>query len=239
MTEPEQPGAPAVPSPSSTVMTLARITLKRLGRGKALWIGAGIAALPAVAAVIAHARRPTLDARDVFLRVLPLLAVLPAIFVASSLGEELEQRTSTYLWSRPIARWAVPAGKLCALVPIVIALTLGGWYAAVLAGTGSGPPLGSSVALAAGCLAISLVATGIAVVVPRYAMALTIGYALVDAVVGWLPFSLSELSITHQVRVLANLGGGPAPIATPVLAMAVVSGLWGAVGLVRIQRTEV
>jgi ABC-type transport system involved in multi-copper enzyme maturation permease subunit len=175
----------------------------------------------------------------VFLRVLPLLAVLPAIFVASSLGDELEQRTSTYLWSRPIARWAVPAGKLCALVPIVIALTVGGWYAAVLAGTGSGPPVASSIALAAGCLAISLVATGIATSVPRYGMALTIGYALVDGVVGWLPFSLSELSITHQVRALAHLSGGPAPLAIPVLAMAMVSGLWTGVGLLRIRRIEV
>jgi ABC-type transport system involved in multi-copper enzyme maturation permease subunit len=172
------------------------------------------------------------------LRVLPVLALLPAMFVAASIGEELEQRTSTYLWSRPIARWAVLAGKLCALAPIVTALTVASWFVAAWIGSGAAPPVPSSIALAVGSIAVCLVAAGIAVVVPRYGMALTIGYALVDIVIGVLPFSLSELSITHQVRALAHLTVGPSPIAAPVIAMAVVSGVWSVIGFVRITRLE-
>src|SRR5262249_18729219 len=116
-----------VPTTLSPVWTLAAITLKRLGRGKALWIGALSAALPPVfgiafSATRLHAHGGTRAPDDLFSITVGLLAMLPAMFVGSSIGEEIEERTSTYLWSRPIARWAVLAGKLCALTPIVIAL---------------------------------------------------------------------------------------------------------------------
>jgi ABC-type transport system involved in multi-copper enzyme maturation permease subunit len=226
-----------VPSTPSTVWTLVGVTLKRLGRGKALWIGVVIAALPLVFATILRAFHAASPAR-VFLILRLLLTLLPAMFIGASIGDEIEGRTNTYLWSRPIARWAVLAGKLCALTPIVIVLIVGGWYAAIQAAGDAGPSAISCVALAAGCVATSLTAAGITTVVPRYGMALSIGYMLVDNVIGALPFSLQELSITYQANQLANLGGAPPAIATPLIAMAVLAGLWGAVGFVRIRRLE-
>ena len=86
--------------------------------------------------------------------------------------------------------------------------------------------------------ATSFVAAGIATVMPRHGMAMTIGYMLVDLFIGAMPFSLAELSITHQTGVLAQLGG-PSPVATPLVAMAAVAGTWAAIGLVRIRRFEV
>ena len=236
----DRSGDNAVPSTLSTVLTLAGVTLKRLGRGRALWIGLLIAALPVVNASIVHAYAQRLQAAptEMFAASLALLALLPAMFVGASIGEEIEERTSTYLWSRPIARWAVLAGKLFALVPIVIALVVGGWVAANEIWTDQAPTLISSVSLAACCIGASLIATGVATVVPKHGMALTIGYMLVDLFIGALPFSLQELSITHQAMQLSYLSGAPPALATAVTAMAMVAGLWSAVALIRIQRLE-
>ena len=227
-----------VPTTLSTIRTMAGVTLKRLGRGKALWIGGMFAALPVMYATAVHARHAAASPSDLFSISQLLLALLPAMFVGASIGEEIEDRTSTYLWSRPIARWAVLAGKLCALAPIVIVLIVGGWYAGITIWTEAAPSLASCVALAAGCVAASLAAAGIATVVPKHGMALTIGYMLVDLFIGALPFSLAELSITNQARELANLFSGQPVIVTPLIAMVVMSGLWGTVSFVRIQRLE-
>jgi ABC-type transport system involved in multi-copper enzyme maturation permease subunit len=166
------------------------------------------------------------------------MALLPSILVASSIGEEIEDRTTTYLWSRPIARWAVLAGKLIALVPLVIALVVGGWYVGLRTEHGGAPLASSCGALAVGCVAASLIAAGIATVLPKHGMSLTIGYMLIDVFIGALPFSLRELSITHQTGVLARIGSDPPSTTSALIAMAIVAGIWGAVAFLRIQRLE-
>ncbi|MEO7733387.1 MAG: hypothetical protein ABIY55_20665 [Kofleriaceae bacterium] len=226
------------PTPWSTVRTLAGVTLRRLARGKALWIGALIAALPIIYAYIVHTAKGVGTADDLFIFVRPLLALLCGLFIGASIGEEIEERTSTYLWSRAIERWAVLAGKLFALAPIVIGMIVVAWAIAVEVLTGSAPSALSCGALAAGALAASLTAAGISTLVPKHSMALTTGYMLVDNFLGLLPISLREISITHQVRMLAHLDGGPLLIVTPVIGLAVISAVWGTIGFVRIRRLE-
>ncbi|HEY0479028.1 MAG TPA: ABC transporter permease [Kofleriaceae bacterium] len=232
MTEHDVPGSPAM------IRTLAGITVKRLTRGKALWIGGLFAALPVLQAGIVHSWRFAFSPRELFVSSMLLLALLPAIFVGASVGEELEERTSTYLWSRPIARWAVLGGKLVALIPVVVVLGVGGWIAGNEVGGSALPSLASCLGLAAGYVATSLVVAGIAVVVPRHGMALTIGYMLVDLFVGEMPFSLQQLALTYQTRALAGFTGDPA-IGAPLIALAVIAGIWTAVGVLRIRRLEV
>src|SRR6185503_12480129 len=96
-----------------------------------------------------------------------VLAVLPPMFIASSIGEEIEDRTITYLWSRPIPRWAVLIGKFLALAPIAVVLVVGSWHLACALGLESMPPLRSHAALAAAAVVVSAISTGIAVLVPR------------------------------------------------------------------------
>lgn len=230
-------GARRAPSAGTTALTLASITLTRLGRGKALWIGILIGALPAVFTTVLKAISITPDFQPLIAVCTLVLGVLPAMFIGASIGEEIEERTSTYLWSRPIARWAVVVGKLCALTPIVIALSVGGWVIAVFLWFGAAPTLMSCLALAGGGLAASLIAAGTATVLPKHGMALTIGYMLVDGFIGAMPASLRELSITHQMHVLTGLFDTHA-IVTPVIAMVIVSGIWCAIGFLRIQRLE-
>ncbi len=225
------------PTSWSTVQTLAGVTLRRLARGKALWIGAVIAALPLIYAYIVRTRGPA-DAGDMFTFLRPLLALLPGMFIGASIGEEIEERTSTYLWSRAIERWVVLAGKLVALAPIVIGLVVVAWVVSTEILTGAPPTAISCLALGAGAAAASLTAVGIATAVPKHGMALTTGYMLVDNFIGVLPVSLREVSITYQTSELAHLDGGPAAIAAPVIALVVIAAVWGAIGLMRIRRLE-
>jgi ABC-2 family transporter protein len=229
-----------VPGTASAIRTLAAVTLRRLGRGKALWIGMGIAALPVVNATVVHAnqRQFNANASEMFAISMAVLALLPAMFVGASIGEEIEERTSTYLWSRPLARWAVLAGKLCALAPLVLALVVGGWVVAHQIWLEALPTLRSCLALTAGCVGVCVVAAGMATVVPKHGMAFTIAYVLIDLFIGALPFSLSELSITHQTAVLARVGSLPHVTVGPLITLVVLAGLWGALGVVRVQRLE-
>lgn len=240
MMAPSTPGTGGdrqVPPTAAMIRTLAGVTLKRLLRGKALWIAAVLAALPVVFAAVLGARSRPATPGELFAPSLLLFAVLPALLVGASVGEEIEDRTSTYLWSRPIVRWAVLAGKLIALTPIVVALIVGGW--AIAAGLSAGaPPVTAILGLAAGAVATSLVVAGIAVVVPRHGMALTIAYMLVDLFIGELPFSVQQLAVTYHTRVLAGMDGAPA-IAAPLIGLAVIAGVWTAIGLRRIRRIEV
>ncbi|HEX4416315.1 MAG TPA: ABC transporter permease subunit [Kofleriaceae bacterium] len=223
----------------SPVATLARVTLRRLVRGRGLWVGALIALTPVLYGYVRRMSAGASEPRDLMLSTTPLLVLIPALFVASSIGEELESKTSTYLWSRPIERWQILAGKLCALVPLVIGLVVAGWLVGNLVGAGAAPSAISCVALAAGCVVIALIAAGIALLAPRQGMALTISYLLVDTFIGAWPFSLAELSVTHQVRVLAGLTDDPPAIVTPLVGMLIIAAIWGAVGFRRISRLEV
>src|SRR5689334_18632971 len=114
-----------VPSTASALLTLMRVTLRRFMRGRAIWVVLVIALLPTLLAAAHPGRAGVMDAISVVEII--VMALLPAVFVASSIGEEIEDRTTTYLWSRPIARSAVVFGKLLALAPIAAALVAGGW----------------------------------------------------------------------------------------------------------------
>jgi ABC-type transport system involved in multi-copper enzyme maturation permease subunit len=226
---------------------IAQLTLARLRRGRALWAALIIALLPAAAAIVfrgqVHSERDRAEMiSGLYVPQLLVLAVIPAMFVASSIGEEIEDRTITYLWSRPLARWHVIAGKLVALAPVAVAITVVGWLLAVQLGLGSVAPVRTLVGLGAAALAISMVSAGIATVAPKHGMALTIIYMLLfDLPIGEIPASLQILSVTHQARMIAGirtLGVEPGSPVGPAITMAVIGSIWLAVGLWRIRRLE-
>jgi len=220
--------------------TIAALTVKRLLRGRAMWIGLGISALPLIFAGLVRGRAPNRagNVLDLLILLELLFAVLPPLFVASSIGDEIEDRTTTYLWSRPLPRWTILAGKLLALVPIVIVLQVASAGGALaIAGAVTVP---ACVAMAAGAAAVSLVSAGIATLVPKHGMALAICYVLLlDLPVGFLPASLRQASITHNVRTIAGLDPTIADTAASAgIGMAVVAGVWLALALYRIRRLE-
>ena len=218
--------------------TIAALTVKRLLRGRTVWIGLGIAALPLIFAAVA--RRRGGHVADLVILLELLFAVLPPLFVASSIGDEIEDRTTTYLWSRPVPRWTILAGKLVALVPIVIALQVATAAAALAIAGGPALSIRACAAMASGAAAASLVAAGIATLVPKHGMALAICYVLLfDLPVGFLPASLRQASITHDVRTVAGLDPTFADAVSPAaVGMVVVAGVWLALALYRIRRLE-
>ena len=71
-------------------------------------------------------------------------------------------------------------------------------------------------------------------------MALAICYVLLfDLPVGFLPASLRQASITHNVRTIAGLDSIVTDVAsTAAIGMAVIGGVWLALALYRIRRLE-
>lgn len=226
----------------SPTLTIARVTVRRLIRGRALWVGAMIALLPSGYAALTAAKRQEgfADPLSVFGFVQLVLAVLPALFVASSIGDDIEDRSITYLWSRPIPRWSVAVGKLIAMVPVIWLLSIASWCVAIVAGAGA-PTLASIGALVIVGTALSIIAAAIATLAPRYGMALTVVYMLFfDLPLGVMPAAIKNLSITEHGRSIANLKPALDALSAPAatVGIAIIAGLWAVIGLWRIRRLE-
>ena len=224
----------SLPSSGSVLATLVGVTWRRLFRGRALWVSALIALLPAILAAVLPKTHDALE--GVLVVQFLVLALLPPMFVASSLGEEIEDRTTTYLWSRPIARWTVVVGKLLALAPIAMFLVVAGL---VLSRQIAHQQLSAReiLAMAGGALAICALAAGLATLVPKYGMALSIVYVVIfDLPLGAIPASLNTISITKQVRLMMFPEGSG--LAQPAITMAIIAAIWLALAMWRIRRLE-
>ena len=80
--------------------TIARVTWKRISRGQAMWVALGIALIPViVATVLRQAVTDPTDrltfTMDLYVVEMFVMAIVPALFVAASIGEEIEDRTIT------------------------------------------------------------------------------------------------------------------------------------------------
>lgn len=230
----------AVPGAATQVLALVRLTWMRVFRGKALFVCFFIALAPIL---IGFAMRSRSEAGDVIAGAeLIAMTLLSPVFVSASIGDEIEDRTSTYLWSRPLPRWVMIVGKLVALAPIAMILVALGYNLAMLLGTAGFPTLRSTLAFAAGAATVSTMSAGIATIVPRFGMAMSIAYiVLFDTGIGLIPASLQTISVTRQVRLLSGLStlGDEAPaIVAPLVTMAILGGVWLAIGLWRVRRLE-
>lgn len=216
---------------------VAALTLRRLRRGRALRVAAAIAALPVAYALAGSPRVAGSRGTASLVLELLLFAVLPPMLVAASIGEELEDRTGTYLWSRPIPRWTIVVGKLAVLGPLAAAMLAVSWLVAARLGDGAFPPARAVLALGAGALAAAAVAAGLALLAPRHALAVATAYLLFfDLPVGELPVSLRQLSVSHHTLALSGLKDGDGGAA--LLALALLGGGWLVVGLRRLRRLE-
>lgn len=220
----------------------ARWNTRRMVRGRIVWVAAFFAALP-VAYTLLAGMNGAGSWSDVFPPLVMLAAVVAPLFMAASMAEEIEERTYTYLWSRPVPRWSVVMGKLVASIPIaggIVAVSVIGCYAAGK-GASTGELVRGIAAVLAGTVAACAVSAGLAILFPRAGLAITYAYLLaLDLPVGAIPFSIRNASITHQIRVIAGVSGvEPAPaIAGGVIWLAGISALWLAVAFLRLRRAE-
>jgi ABC-type transport system involved in multi-copper enzyme maturation permease subunit len=231
-------------SGGAATLALARLALVRAVRGKAMWLALGLALLP----VIIVSVRVGLghDRDDVWRAALELslliLTVVPSILVGPSLADELEDKTSAYLWSRALPRWSIVAGKLLGLAPAAMLILLSGltlsW--AVAGGPSAVPAdvaLRGLAGLAAAGLVASVLVAAIATLVPRHAVATAVVYLLiVDAPLGALPLKLQFVSVAFGGRAIA--GFTDSGVAAGAITLVAIGALTGALSLWRIGRME-
>ena len=224
-----------VPSIGAALSALARLTLTRLLRGKLMWVSIAIACLPIILSAAVGKSEDAI--RIIFGIEMFVLAVLPPLFAAPAIGEELEDRTATYLWSRPLPRWSILAGKLLALAPFVTVIMVGSWIVAIAIATKAAPPALSIVAIAGGAIGISTVSAGIATLAPKRGMAFAIIYILIiDLPLGKIDAASQWVSVTHAISTLA--GHETSSPVSGGIALVVLSALWLAVAFRRIGRIE-
>jgi ABC-type transport system involved in multi-copper enzyme maturation permease subunit len=221
-------------------LAMARVTLLRLIRGRALWVVSALSLLPLLYALLALQEPDLEDWRDVVKIWLPLLGVLPPMVLATAIGEEVEERTMTYLWSRPLPRWSIVLGKMAALVPILWAALAAALLLPLLAwlgGAGAPAALFGRLALTvmAGTLAASAVTAGLATLAPRISTVLAMGYLLfIDLPLTATDATISRLSVTSNALELADVGA-----VAPALAwLAGITAVWLTVAVWRIRRLE-
>jgi ABC-type transport system involved in multi-copper enzyme maturation permease subunit len=230
-------------SPVGAVVTIARVTVMRAIRGRALWIALGIAMLTiAFAAVLVAASRSHRAEIELLLTgEMFVLVIVPPMLTASSIGDDIEDRTSTYLWSRAIPRWTVLVGKLVALAPITMGIVAGTWAVAVKIGDPQELTPGVVGGIAGAALAVSCISAGLATLVPKHGMAVAMIYVFVfDLWVGLVPASLQNICVSYQARMIGSIDRTSRDTSptTAAIFMAAVSLLWLGIGLWRIRRIE-
>ncbi len=243
MNAPAQSPAPigprAAPSAISTVFVLAGVTFTRLVRGRALWVSLLVGVLPILYALLMRGRDRAGVGDELFGFELLVLGILAPMFVASSLGEEIEERTATYLWSRPIPRWAVLAGKLATIVPLVAAIGIASWLAASHAAWARFAPAQTFLAIGVGAVALSLLAAAFSTLAAKHGMALAICYLLFfDLPAGALPARLQEISVTHQLRTLSGMWTSDGSFVEGLIGILAIMLVTGGLATWRIRRLE-
>jgi ABC-type transport system involved in multi-copper enzyme maturation permease subunit len=223
-------------SGAAATVELARVTFKRTLRQRTVWGAACVAGLPLVlAAIFTALGKPS--ARGMFEASEAVAAILVGLTVAGAIGEEVEERTMTYLWSRPLPRWSLLTGKLLALVPLTIALGAGGAWLAMSVGAGDAPVGRMALAIAVGLTARAGIATAFATLVPRQALALTVAYLFfIDLPLAIVPARLQVISIVFHEHALAM--ASDESLTTAVLGLAVIALAWLGIALWRIRRLE-
>lgn len=220
---------------------LARLAMRRVVRGKALWFAIALGLLPCALALIfkLNDRDPINGWGDLVDAFVPLLAIVPPILVASSLSDEIDDKTSSYLWSRALPRWTVVTGKLLGLIPVAaLSIVLGITIAWLILGTSGAVPTGMFVrtvlAVAAGAAASSTVSAMWATLFPRFAVPIAVGWLLLDTVIGALDMNIHVIAVTFGPRAFIDLEHTLAG----AISLVVLTAIALAVAVWRVDRIE-
>lgn len=238
---------PAGLSGGEATLALARLAIIRASRGKALWISIALSLLPLV--VIGVRIGLGHDREDIWRTAYELtmlaLPIVPSILIGPSLSDELEDKTSAYLWSRALPRWSIIVGKLVGLAPITAGIATGSlavmWM--VMGGPAQVPTdvaIRGLVGVGASTLTACALVAALATLIPRHAVAVSVVYLLfIDKVVGSLPVKLRYISIAFGSHEIAGFSEAGQPSAVAGVAVLVAIGAVSiAVAVTRIARME-
>jgi len=190
------------------VVTLFRLSLRQMLSTRRLLILLFVAMVPVALSVIARIVTPEdpADFREsVLIGPFVIAAVMPIVTVVlatASLGHEVEDRTFTYLYLKPMPRWQLAAPKIAAagLVSAVIVTGCGFATSIVAPGAETITPIAIAGGLLVGVLAYTSVFVW-AGVVTSYALPIGLVYVFLweAAVVGFMP-GIRWVSIRHYTQ---------------------------------------
>lgn len=225
------------------VFAIARLTALRFMRSRVLWIATFLAILPMVPFALGAGIDESVAERwQDYLEAIAYMHMLVAsLLMSPAIAEEIEDKTYTYLWSRPIPRWSVLVGKLITGTCIASAMLVA---SALVATFVTGMPEGlvlarSLLALVLGVIAVGVISSSLGILLPKHAIAASLTYFMVlDLIIGSLPFAAARVSVSHNV---IEIGVGAAPEAstpTSLLWLAIMSSVWGLLALWNLSRKE-
>ena len=239
----------------SDILTIARWSRTRLLRSRLLWIGILLALLPSVPALLmlvsGHAPKDLEGVQDNWEGVAELVLrfvaeLVPALFLANALGDELELKTYTYLWSRPMRREALLFGKLLGALPLLLAITTVSFVLVwlLIAGPYAGTAIhmlwptmvaGLAATLTACCFAI-----GVGALVPKHPFVLALGVLAASQVISIVP-NVARLSVAFHARALAGqpaIEGITESKSAGATGLVVLASIWLVVAVWRARRAE-
>jgi hypothetical protein len=235
----------------SPVTIIARLAWLRLWRGRTKWVTLLLALLPPIFAALllagAEEQVPMVWAIATFftLRLPVLLAV--AVHLAPSVGDELESRTYTYLWSRPMPRRALLYGKLLATLPPIAAAFLVSMVAVWVVvfqddlGAHVTELLRGLLAMAAVIGAGGALTIAASALFPKRPLAFVLGYIMLgEQLLHFVPL-LQQVSIAFHA---SEISGAPMPymrvgsMLDGLIGLAVLSAIWLGVAIWRVERAE-
>jgi ABC-type transport system involved in multi-copper enzyme maturation permease subunit len=223
---------PPPPSPIAGALLAARFHLKTGLKGARAWLGPAVLLVPLGFTLLALARRadlPTEPARF-FVEVIAkftlfggLALLLPLFYAGGAWSDEVDRKTITYLLLRPVPRASLYLGKVLSASLLVGALSCAvtALSEGLLGAAGAPvPDLGRHIlGLALGAIAYGALFAFLGLLLPRFALLLSILYgALFEVAVPELGFSFQVIAVQHWVRLAANLTpGGDIAISALVL----------------------
>ncbi len=235
--------ASLVPSGMSAVVAIAQLTLIRFLRSKTIFVASVLALLPLVPLLVGAGKGdPPEENWENFLGVAAYMQLLvAALLMAPVIAEEIDDKTYTYLWSRPIPRWSVLFGKLLvggllAVGMMSICLVVGSQIAHIKS---PGLIATALAAFAIGVFAAGSIAACFGTLLPKHPLAVSISYLLVlDFGIGAMPFAISRISVMHNVIALSGHGPHANTLATSLAWLMGITVFWTAITLWRLGRKE-
>lgn len=200
------------------VRLIMLLSVRRARRGREVWLALVLLALAVVAALVTMATGYGgisfyKDVLELFLRY--LTPFIMALLASHAVAEEVQGKTITYLFSRPIPRWALPMGKylgsvcvatplLCLALILVYVIGLLGYPGEILA------ELPSLLAgLGAVCLGVVLfgaVATAFGTMIVGHPFVVNMIYLLVAEVgIALIPGWTKLAAMTVHLRAVAGI----------------------------------
>jgi ABC-type transport system involved in multi-copper enzyme maturation permease subunit len=211
-------GGPPIPSASAAVRQIASMNLQRTRRGGMIWLSVAVLVLVLLSTVVALLTGSAgIDYFESSLEVM-LRYLVPFVMIlhgSNVMGEEVQQKTITYLFARPIPRWTLPVGKfvsnfglgLALLLVVTLLLYLLCMLGELELFVDELPRLGVGlVTVALGALLYGAMATAFGTMISKGAFAVTLViWGVLDAGFGFIPGALKAVAMNVHLRVIAGL----------------------------------